>query len=106
MDIGLYQNAASLAALERWQDAVSQNISNSQLTAFKKRTVEFSGTNAGQIQTSPNDRLDLGEGRPAVFPQATSGISFKPGQSSPTQRDLDVALTGEGFFAVQAPDGS
>ena len=42
MNIGMYQSAASLSALERWQDSVAQNITSSQVTGFRKRTINFS----------------------------------------------------------------
>lgn len=34
------------------------------------------------------------------------GTDFTPGPVANTGRDLDVAINGAGFFAVQAPDGS
>ena len=34
------------------------------------------------------------------------GIDFTPGPIQTTGRDLDVAIRGQGFIAVQAPDGS
>ncbi len=34
------------------------------------------------------------------------GIDFTPGPLQTTGRDLDVAIRGRGFIAVQAPDGS
>jgi flagellar basal body rod protein FlgG len=105
MNVGLYQSASSLSALERWQDAVSQNIANSQVTGFKKHTISFTGQNSGQIQTNPADRLDLDEGSPSLFPQAMDGINFQPGESTPTNRELDVAIQGDGFFEVQTADG-
>ena len=49
MNVGLYQSAASLSALERWQEAVSQNITSSEITAYKKRTVSFSGQDSGEF---------------------------------------------------------
>jgi flagellar basal-body rod protein FlgF len=103
MDIGIYQSAASLTALERWQDAVAQNITSGQVTGFRKRTVEFSGTSAGSLQTGSSDSdNDV----PAVFPTASNGISFSSGETQPTGRDFDVAIQGEGFFEVQLPDGT
>lgn len=105
MNIGLYQSAAAISALERWQDAVSQNISNSGATAYKKKTIQFSGTNSGKIQASPTDRIELGEGRQTIFPNVSFGIDFAPGESNPTRRDLDVAIQTEGFFAIQLPNG-
>ena len=47
MNVGLYQSASALSALERWQDAVSQNITSSQTTGYRKRTVNFSTQPAG-----------------------------------------------------------
>jgi flagellar basal body rod protein FlgG len=106
MNVGLYQSAASLSALERWQEAVSQNITSSEVTAYKKRTVSFNGQDSGEFLTDPKARLDHGDGQPATFPVASSSINFLPGETKPTGRKLDVALQGEGFFQVQLPDGT
>jgi flagellar basal body rod protein FlgG len=104
MDIGSYQSASSLSALEKWQDAVSQNITSGQVTGYRKRTVEFSTQSAGQWNTDPSGKS--GDGVPAMFPKATNGINFASGETNPTGRDMDVAIQGEGFFEVQQPDGS
>ena len=103
MDIGIYQSASSLSALERWQDAVAQNITSGQVTGYRKRTVEFSTQQAGQWQLDPkNGDTSV----PAVFPKATNGVSFSPGEAQHTGRDLDVSIQGPGFFEVQLPDGT
>jgi flagellar basal-body rod protein FlgF len=104
MNVGLYQNAASLSALERWQDAVTQNITSSQVAGYRKRTVEFSALPMGEVAQDKNARI--GDGMPALFPKINYGISFQPGEVEPTRREYDIALQGEGFFAVQMPDGS
>lgn len=107
MNIGLYQSAASLSAIERWQDVTTQNITASQVTGFRKRTVEFSGVEMGELQGDPRKaKIGKGEGSQAIFPHAAYGISFQPGESHPTQRPLDLAIDGEGFFEAQLPDGS
>ncbi len=104
MDIGLYQSAASLSALERWQDAVSQNITSGQVSGYRKRTVEFSAEVGGQVNLNGDSQ---GDGNmDAVFPKASNGINFKPGDTQPTGRDLDVAIQGDGFFEIEGPDGS
>ncbi|HEU5081273.1 MAG TPA: flagellar hook basal-body protein [Opitutaceae bacterium] len=102
MNIGLYQSAASLTALERWQDAVTQNITASQVSGFKKRTVEFSGTEMGEI--NDGDGKD-GISQSGVLPKASYGVNFQAGETQPTGRPLDVAIQGEGFFKVQTPAG-
>jgi flagellar basal-body rod protein FlgF len=106
MDIGIYQSAASLSALERWQDAVAQNITSGQVTGFRKRTVEFSGTTAGGWGVDGVGQADGDPSQSAIFPTTTNGISFASGETQPTGRDLDVAIQGEGFFEVQMPDGT
>lgn len=104
MNIGLYQSAASLSALERWQDTVAQNITSSQVPGYRKRTVEFSAVQMGQMQTDAKGGPEAV--RPALFPTTTTGINFAAGEATPTSRDLDVAIDGDGFFEVQMPDGS
>jgi flagellar basal body rod protein FlgG len=106
MNIGLYQSAAALSSLERWQDAVSQNITSAQVTGFKRRTVQVAAEAHGELLTTPGAKPDNGEGMPTLFPQTRYSIAFNPGENNPTRRDLDMALSGEGFFTVKKPDGN
>jgi flagellar basal-body rod protein FlgF len=101
MNIGLYQSAASLTALERWQDAVAQNITASQVTGYKKRTVEFRGLAMGEVLTGKGSV----EGQSGVLPKASYGINFQMGETHPTQRELDAAIQGDGFFQVRNSNG-
>jgi flagellar basal-body rod protein FlgF len=105
MNIGLYQSAASMAALERWQDSVSQNITSGQTSGYRKRTIEFSTETAGSLQPDARGRVGI-DGTPALFPKTTAGINFLSGETMPTRRELDVAIQGDGFFEVRMPDGS
>ncbi|EIQ00336.1 flagellar basal body rod protein [Opitutaceae bacterium TAV1] len=106
MNIGLYQNAASLSALERWQDVVAQNIVSSQVTAFKRRTVQVAGNQSGEFFIEPSSVPGAsGEARRAIFPQANYNISLTPGEALPTHRDLDIALPADGFFTVRDAGG-
>jgi len=104
MNIGLYQSASSLSALERWQDAVAQNITSSQVTGYRERTVQFSGVSTGQLQTGSG--TSSADTTTAVFPSASNGVNFATGSTQPTGRELDVAIQGPGFFEVQLPDGT
>jgi flagellar basal-body rod protein FlgF len=106
MNVGLYQSASALTALERWQDLVSQNIASSQQTGYRKRTISFSTQAAGELQTNLKARIGSEGATPMLFPKTNAGISFTNGELQPTRRDLDVAIQGEGFFEVQRPDGS
>ena len=106
MNIGLYQSAASLSALERWQEAVAQNITSSQTTGFRKRVVDFSAESAGQWNLNPDSKLSSANEMKSVFPRASNSISFTNGETEPTRRDLDIALQGPGFFELKTPDGN
>jgi flagellar basal body rod protein FlgG len=106
MNIGMYQSAASLSALERWQEVVSRNITSSDQTAYRKRTISFSAEFAGELQSDPTKPVGHDAGMPMVFPKTNGGISFTYGETQPTRRELDIAIQGEGFFEVQRPDGS
>jgi len=95
-----------MAALERWQENVSQNISAAQTSGYRKRTIEFSTETAGEIRPDDKARLGVDGGMPAVFPKTSAGINFVSGETMPTRRELDLAIQGDGFFEVQMPDGS
>lgn len=102
MNIGLYQSASTLSALERWQDVVAQNITSSQTTGYRKRTVQFSSEVAGKWNISPDSKNGGVENEHAVvFTRATNGINFFTGETQPTRRELDVAIQGEGFFEMK-----
>lgn len=106
MNIGLYQSASALSALERWQDTVAQNITSSQTTGFRKRTINFSTQSAGELRADPRRLGQADTSMPMLFPKVNTGINFNTGETQPTGRDLDVAIQGEGFFEVQLQDGS
>lgn len=49
-----------------------------------------------------------GEGHPSRVFSLTENpaTDFRPGSINHTGRELDIAMNGEGFFAIQAPDGT
>ena len=102
MTVGLYQNTAALAALERWQQASSQNISASQVPGFKRQLVQFSAQPSGELRTGNFKSDDILSGS---FPTAKMRLDFAPGEMVQTRRDLDVSISGEGFLSVRLPDG-
>jgi flagellar basal-body rod protein FlgF len=104
MNIGIYQSAASLSALERWQDSVTQNIASSQLPGYRAHKTGFSAQAAGQFQGGSTSSTEAGQS--AIFPLATDSVSFLPGESQRTDRELDASIQGPGFFEVQAADGT
>src|SRR3954464_13767437 len=98
MNIGLYQSASALSALERWQDAVSQNITSSGTTGYRKHTVNFSTQPAGELKNNPGVRLGHDTGQPMLFPKVNTGINYITGETQPTRGEFDLAIQGDGFF--------
>ena len=106
MNLGIYQSAASLSALEQWQNAVAQNISSGQVTGYRERTVNFSVQNAGEIILDKSGQPGSDANQQASFPVATNAVNFLPGKTEPTGQPLDLAIQSKGFFQVQLPDGT
>ncbi|HMM78345.1 MAG TPA: flagellar basal-body rod protein FlgF [Gammaproteobacteria bacterium] len=78
------------------QAQAANNLANANTTGFK---ADFDAYRAMPL---------FGAGHPTrVFALAERpGVDFSTGTIEMTGNDLDVALNGEGFIAVQAPDGS
>lgn len=75
----------------------SNNLANISTTGFR-----------GDFAAARSMPLYGGSGHPTRVYSMTEkpGIDFKQGAMSTTGRDLDIAVAGEGFIAVQAADGT
>lgn len=92
-------------------DVIANNLANVNTTGYKKSKIEFQDLlyqttrTAGAEQGAGNQLptgMQIGHGSRAV---ATSRI-FTNGELTQTGEELDVAISGDGFFQVQLPDGS
>jgi flagellar basal-body rod protein FlgF len=97
MDRLIYLAMTGAQQLLQQQAVASHNLANVATTGFKAETTAF--------RVAP---VVGGAGLPtrAYAVVSTPGADLKPGAIQPTGRDLDVAIEGDGFFAVQALDGS
>lgn len=96
MDRSLYiaMNGAKQTLLA--QSANANNLANTQTTGFKSDYEQFRAMPA------------FGPGYPSRVYSMTErpGSDLSSGGLQTTDRDLDIAINGEGWFAVQAKDGS
>ncbi|PUD31844.1 flagellar basal body rod protein FlgG [Helicobacter pylori] len=107
----LYSATSGMLAQQTHIDTTSNNIANVNTTGFKKSRTDFSdlfyqamqyaGTNTSNTTLSP-DGMEVGLG---VRPSAITKM-FSQGSPKETENNLDVAITGKGFFQVQLPDGT
>ncbi len=77
------------------QASVAHNLANATTTGYRAETNSFRALPV------------VGEGSPtrAFVVDSTTGADFAPGVIEQTGRDLDVAINGKGWIAVQAVDG-
>lgn len=107
----LYTAATGMLAQELQIDNTSNNIANVNTIGFKSSRAEFAdlmyqvseyaGTGTSQITKSPTG-IEVGLG---VRPTAITRI-FTEGNLQQTSNNLDIAITGKGFFKIELPDGT
>ena len=108
----LHTAATGMAAQELNVQVISNNIANLRTTGFKKQTAAFQdliyehvrrvGAQASDQGTIVPVGVDIGGGVKTVG----TPRSMTQGTLSQTGNDLDLALSGEGFFKILMPDGS
>lgn len=103
MNVGIYQGATALAALDRWQEVVAQNIANSSVPGYKASEMSVEGENYGTIQDRTGVRSST---QPAVMPINSVQTSFEPGSASRTGNPTDVSIGSNGFFVIQQGNGN
>jgi len=107
----LYTAATGMIAQQTQIDVTSHNIANVNTIGYKKQRAEFAdlfyqvseyaGISSSDTSISPTGiEVGLGARPTAITKQFTQG-NFKE-----TSNNLDMAITGNGFFQLQLPDGS
>lgn len=101
----IYQAASALMAQMTRQLTISHNLSNVSTPGYKQQispVTDFRDmllNRIGDGQVSPVGSLST-----AVRPDETT-VDLSQGALVETGNPLDLALAGDGFFAIQAPDG-
>lgn len=99
---GIYHSAAGMLARQRQLEVTANNLANATTVGFKQQTLTF--------KTALNS--SLAESRPGAagerFVDVEGGVqqTLRQGTLSATGNPLDVAIVGEGFFAVETPTGT
>lgn len=107
LDIG----ATGMLAQQMNVDIISNNIANMTTTGYKRQRVDFKdliyqnierpGTQSSDTGTIVPSGLQLGLG-------VKVGSVYRINEQGPlqiTENPLDLAITGDGFFQIQMPDG-
>ncbi|HEY6353586.1 MAG TPA: flagellar basal-body rod protein FlgF [Burkholderiaceae bacterium] len=96
MDRMIYLSMAGAKATMQRQDALAHNLANASTPGFRAEMTAFRAVPV------------LGDGASTrVYAlESTPGYNAEPGAMQPTGRNLDVALKGNGWLAVQGLDGT
>ena len=76
-------------------DVTSNNIANARTTGYKKREAMFTDMYSSAVASSTGDRLGIGVQTPEIR------MSQKQGNLQKTNAVLDLAIEGEGMFALR-----
>ncbi len=106
----MYTAASGMSAQQANLDTVANNLANSSTAGFRKRNLQFEdmmyqnlvtpGSAASSSTTAAG--LQIGLGTRAV---ATEVVNTQ-GDFNQTGNQLDLAVSGSGFFQVTRPDGT
>lgn len=99
--------ASSMHAHQVHVDVIANNLANANTTGFKKSKVQFEDL-MYVAMTSSNQRLldpDIHDGRGLGTATASIEKVFSQGEIKGTDRNLDIAIQGNGFFELLLPDG-
>ena len=108
----LYTTATGMKAQQTMVDMIANNIANVNTAGFKKSQASFEDLFYVTLQ-SPGLARGANDSAVPIGTQIGSGTRlngttkvFSTGTLEITERNLDLAIDGEGFFAVKLPDGS
>jgi len=92
-----YTSLSGLQAAQTDMSTISHNLANVSTTGFKKSRTEFADVIASNLATDPKKMVGQG-----TVVKATTQ-DFSEGSLTTTSSSLDLAISGDGFFAVKTP---
>jgi len=93
--------ASGLSAYQDKLDSAGSNIANIDTTAYKPEETAFRDLIYNKMSVNSSSAPLSGQG----VSLTVTGIDASPGGLIPTGRSLDLAVDGEGWFALETPNG-
>src|ERR1700730_17090301 len=105
MDSGLYAAYTGLLARTQALDTAANNLANAGTAGFRSQPDYFSGGLAGGIDQDPKPASQVGHSVNGFGVLGGNRLDLGQGEIKSTGNPLDLALEGQGFFAIQTTNG-
>jgi flagellar basal-body rod protein FlgF len=105
MDSGLYAAYTGLLARTQALDTAANNLANAGTAGFRAQRDYFSGVLAGGVDQNPETASQVGQSVNGFGVLGGNRLDLGQGELKATGNPLDLALEGQGFFAIQTSHG-
>lgn len=102
MNNGIYTAFSGMQAQLDALDLIANNLANINTTGFKEETPFFTMLNQSMGLSKPSGELTAATSHSV---RTNGALNASEGSMSMTNRDLDVAIEGNGFLVIQTPRG-
>lgn len=103
MNSGMYAAVSGSVAAMRRLDIISNNLANVNTPGYKKDKMSFEGLLAGPVNPPA---VPQGKTADPILQKENVYIEYASGPVTQSGNPLDLALDGDGFFAVTTPEGT
>lgn len=97
---GIYRSASGMLPRVKKEEAIANNLANAGTTGFKKDVVFSKELTKAETRLRPQ-QVDWQTNLDSLVK-----VDYEPGVFDRTDNPLDVAIEGDGFFQLQAEDGT
>lgn len=98
---GFYTGRAGMIAQQQSLDTIANNMSNANTTGFKGQLTAFASLLYENVNGGAGAEISTGHGAKVI----KNGLIFTQASLEPTQMEMDCAIDGDGFFAIENPEG-
>src|ERR1700731_2583474 len=105
MDSGLYAAYTGLLARTQALDTAANNLANAGTAGFRAHHGYFRGVLAGSVDQDPETSSQVGQSVNGFGVLGGNRLDLAQGELKATGNPLDLALEGQGFFAIQTSHG-
>jgi len=107
MNYGMYLSATGIRASSYRQDVIANNLANAETVGFKRNHAAFhERLNEAMERNEPMSQDKLFAPMSGGLLASPTQIDFSQGTIDQTGNNLDLAIQGQGFFAVQSEKGT